>query len=53
VIIVTAYDTFRDDPRLSEADGYVVKSLEFGQLKEKIADVLRKKSAERTAMEAM
>ena len=26
VLIVTAYDTYADDPRLSQADGYVLKS---------------------------
>jgi len=29
VLIVTAYDSFVDDPRLSQADGYFVKSLNF------------------------
>lgn len=41
VLIVTAYDTYADDPRLSQADGYVVKSFaHFDELKNKIADVL-------------
>ena len=26
IIIFTAYDTYVDDPRLSQADGYVIKS---------------------------
>ncbi|EFK10257.1 response regulator receiver domain protein [delta proteobacterium NaphS2] len=26
VLIVTAYDNYRDDPRLAEADGYIVKN---------------------------
>jgi len=41
VLIVTAYDSYADDPRLSEADGYIVKS--FGaleRLKQKIADLI-------------
>jgi len=41
VIIVTAYDTYVDDPRVSQAAGYVVKSFfHFDELKQKIADVL-------------
>ncbi|MBW1741610.1 MAG: response regulator [Deltaproteobacteria bacterium] len=45
VLIVTAYDSFVDDPRLSQADGYVIKSINLDELKQKIADVLRQKSA--------
>ena len=26
VLILTAYDNYRDDPRLAEADGYIVKN---------------------------
>ncbi len=40
VVIVSAYDGFLDDPRLSQADGYVIKSICFDELKGKIADVL-------------
>jgi DNA-binding NtrC family response regulator len=41
VIIVTAYDSYVNDPRLSQAAGYIIKSLSaFDELKEKIADVL-------------
>ena len=44
VIIVTAYDTYVDDPRVSQAAGYVVKSfVHFDELKQKIADVLGRK----------
>ena len=44
VLIVTAYDTYADDPRLSQADGYVVKSfVHFDELKHKIANVLGQK----------
>jgi two-component system response regulator (stage 0 sporulation protein F) len=44
VLIVTAYDTYADDPRLSQADGYMVKSfVRFDELKHKIADVLGQK----------
>lgn len=41
VLIVTAYDSYADDPRVSEADGYVVKSFNAIEgLKQKIADLL-------------
>ena len=40
VIVYTAYDSFKDDPRLSEADGYVIKSTDFRELKEEIATAL-------------
>ena len=43
VIIFTAYDSYLDDPRLARADGYVIKSADFGELKRKIKDVLRQK----------
>jgi DNA-binding response OmpR family regulator len=45
VIILTAYDSYRDDPRLSQADGYVTKSIVLDELKGKIADVLKRKPA--------
>lgn len=45
VIILTAYDSYRDDPRLSQADGYVIKSIVLAELKGKIADVLGRKPA--------
>jgi DNA-binding NtrC family response regulator len=41
VIIVSAYDSFRDDPRVSQADGYVVKNIRLDTLKEEIKRVLR------------
>ncbi|OEU80389.1 MAG: hypothetical protein BA865_00940 [Desulfobacterales bacterium S5133MH4] len=40
VIVVSAYDSYRDDPRLSRAHDYVVKNLDISELKEKIALVL-------------
>lgn len=41
VIIVTAYDSYSEDPRLSHADGYMIKSVYFfDELKQKIAQVL-------------
>jgi len=41
VIIFTAYDSYREDPRMSEADGYVIKSIFLDELKEKIAHNLK------------
>ena len=41
VIMMTAYDSFMDDPRVSEADGYVIKSYDFTELKQKVAHVLK------------
>ena len=52
VLIVTAYDSFVDDPRLSRADGYFVKSLDFMDLKQKIAHLLREKPSLETKVEA-
>ena len=43
VIIFTAYDNYVDDPRLSQAYGYVIKSIVLNELKEKVADVLSRK----------
>ena len=44
IIIFTAYDTYVDDPRLSQADGYVIKSFRLDELKQKVADVLKRKA---------
>ena len=41
VIIVTAYDSFRDDPRLSQADGYVIKSADLTHLKKTVFQVFQ------------
>lgn len=43
VIIFTAYDSFRDDPRLSQADGYIIKGIDFDPLKQAGATLLRRK----------
>jgi two-component system response regulator (stage 0 sporulation protein F) len=41
VLIVTAYDSFKDDPRVSQADGYIVKSYtHLDEIKEKIHSIL-------------
>jgi DNA-binding NtrC family response regulator len=45
VIIYTAYDSYREDPRVSRADGYVIKSMAFDELKEKMADILVQQQA--------
>ncbi|MBE9581114.1 MAG: response regulator [Proteobacteria bacterium] len=52
VLILTAYDSFKDDPRLCRADGYVIKSADFGQLKHRIADALRQKQGPQGRVEA-
>jgi two-component system response regulator (stage 0 sporulation protein F) len=51
VIIFTAYDSYREDPRLSQADGYVIKSMVLDELKEKIAGVLKGKHAVKSTAE--
>ena len=43
VIIFTAYDEYIDDRRLSQADGYVIKSMVLDELKVRIARVLSRK----------
>jgi DNA-binding response OmpR family regulator len=40
VIIFTAYDSYREDPRVSQADGYVVKNTVFDELKETVTLLL-------------
>ncbi|OEU78361.1 MAG: hypothetical protein BA865_08405 [Desulfobacterales bacterium S5133MH4] len=52
VIIFTAYDGYVDDPRLSQANGYVIKSIVLDELKGKIADVLRRKASRQEKVEA-
>jgi len=51
VIIVTAYDNFADDPRLSGASGYVLKSTDLSELKQRVDDVIRKRAAGQVKME--
>lgn len=48
VIILTAYGSFADDPRVSRADGYVVKEFNTGILKEKITLALSSGCARRS-----
>jgi len=48
VVILTAYDSYKDDPRLSQADGYVVKSGLLDELKEKVSDILKSNSPTET-----
>jgi two-component system response regulator (stage 0 sporulation protein F) len=52
VLVVTAYDSFQDDPRLSRADGYVIKSTDFGELKHQIANALSRKQEPQGRVEA-
>jgi DNA-binding response OmpR family regulator len=52
VIIVTAYDSYVDDRRLSRADGYVIKSICLDELKGEIADVLDRQRDYRGTVEA-
>lgn len=40
VVIFTAYDTFLDDPRLKDANDYIVKSMDLDPLKTAIAEAL-------------
>lgn len=40
VLIVSAYDGFISNPRLAEADGYVIKDIYPDTLKKKLNDVL-------------
>jgi DNA-binding NtrC family response regulator len=51
IIIFTAYDSFRADPRLSEADGYVIKSLDLSGLKQNVASVFGVKTAKGITVE--
>ncbi|MFH1673136.1 MAG: response regulator [Pseudomonadota bacterium] len=46
VIISTAYDSYIEDPRLEEAEGYIVKSFDVTELKEKISETLMKQRQE-------
>ncbi len=52
VIIFTAYDGYVDDPRLSQADGYVIKSIVLDELKGKIAYALRRTLSTQEEVEA-
>jgi DNA-binding NtrC family response regulator len=52
VIIYTAYDSYREDPRLSQADGYLIKSIVLDELKQKITDLLSREPASRQEAEA-
>jgi len=52
VIIFTAYDSYREDPRLSQADGYVIKGMVLDELKEKMAGVLKERKAIEATAEA-
>jgi len=40
VLIVTAYDTYKEDPRAARADGYVIKNFDTDELKSTIKATL-------------
>ena len=52
VIVFTAYDSFKDDLRLSKADGYVIKSTDFRELKKNITNTLTAKKGRQGDVEA-
>ena len=43
VIILSAYDTFRIDPRTERADAYEIKNIDTDKIKEKVSELLRHK----------
>ena len=47
VVVVTAYDRYKKDPRLSKADGYFVKSFDFEGLVGAIGEILGKETETR------
>jgi DNA-binding response OmpR family regulator len=53
VIIFTAYDGYRDDPRVSHADGYVIKSMALDELKGRIKELLGHKVSPHASGETM
>jgi DNA-binding response OmpR family regulator len=44
VLIVTAYDGYRKDPRFALADGCVIKSMYFDELKQRVTEILHRKA---------
>ncbi len=52
VLIVTAYDSYVDDPRLSSAEGYAIKSMDLRDLKQKVAHILNRKATRERNVEA-
>jgi DNA-binding NtrC family response regulator len=51
VVVFTAYDTFREDPRLEDASAYIVKSMDLEPLKTAISEVIDRCSASRELSE--
>ena len=51
VIIFTAYDSYVEDPRVSQADAYVIKNIVLDELKAKIADVVSRRPSPRKEVE--
>ncbi len=52
VLIATAYDSYREDPRLNEASGYIVKHSDTRELKEKVAEILAEHCKEQRLLSA-
>lgn len=52
VLIVTACDSFLDDPRVNMADGCFTKSFDFSKLKRKINHLLRRKPSPQAELES-
>lgn len=52
VIIITAYDSYRNDPRLKKADGYVIKSFNLTELKQKISELFKDQEEENLLRQA-
>jgi two-component system response regulator len=45
ILIITACDGYKKDPRLALADGYLIKSFYFDELKQKIVEILKRKAS--------
>jgi DNA-binding response OmpR family regulator len=52
VIIITAYDSYREDPRLKKADGYVIKSFNLTELKQRISELFKNQQEEKPLLDA-
>lgn len=53
VIVFTAYDTFREDPRLEGASAYIVKSMDLDPLKKAISENLDRGAATKALSKVM
>jgi DNA-binding NtrC family response regulator len=41
VVVVTGHDGYREDPRIAYADGFVVKKIDFSEIKGTVSNVLK------------